>query len=203
MIEVGSFGPEAVSFLGSGDDHLVDGIFFHGRTVRLKFRHAKIPVSVDKVQVAVIEKKRSVMEEAVQNCLLPRAAHDVAGLEDISLVLVVRHEKGVIHPVMVTERSCPLALPVGVATVPKVVDVIILQRIEYIRNDPPVDKVLRMHDRRPRAEEHRGTYHIIVIPNPNHIVVRNVGIRERIHGNLGLLFCGATGQNENEAHQKS
>ena len=128
------------------------------------------------------------MEEIIgKNGTLPGAVHKVPGAVQVALLLVVGDKQRIVNAVMIAQGSGPLAGAIGILAVPQVVNVIVLQYIIDVTDDAPVHQVPRMHDGGAGAEKHGGTHHVVVLPHPDNIVVRDIRVRERIHCQEGAV----------------
>jgi len=91
VIDVGSFGTQAVSFPRTGEQHLVHAPFLHAGQIRLQFRDTDFTVAPDHIDAAVFEEKRGVMEGLADNLARPLFPDPRCRI-DIGLALVVGDE---------------------------------------------------------------------------------------------------------------
>ena len=120
---------------------------------------------------------------------------------NVGLGLIVSYEQGIIFSVVVFERGRPLALSLGVPAATEIIYVIILQDIEDITYNLPMDKVPGMHYWSSGAEVHSGADHIEVITCTEHVYVRYVGISQRVDTYSSLRLAVAAHQNAAKQHQ--
>ena len=185
FVEMGPFGTKSVALRRSREKQGVDSAFFQRGAVRLKLGYHDVAVAVDAEKASFVKKKRCVMHElSLYLVLLPRTVFDVPGPEHICLVLVVCHKKHIIDPVIVAQGCRPLSHSVGMGTVPEIIDIVILQAVEDIIDCFPVDKVTGFHDRGPRTIVHRGADHIVSVADTDDVIVRYIGVGQRIDCNL-------------------
>ena len=156
--------------------------------VGVQFDNADRARAVYRVDLAVIEKDREIVQPLLNPIVLPRAAR--IGRAKHLQSEPIHVGKNVISAFVIAEAGRPDALAVNLfaAFQPEVGPEI--QAVEGISDPPPVHQIARVQDRQTGHGVHGGAGQVIVGADADHVGIRELIVEQRVRvGSVSVVGC--------------